>query len=87
MRTEVLECHNCGETAQHIHMGMMPLEFLTPDNNIGWFRAIYCTSCETLNPKGTTQEDLEWAEERFLHGLVEHGLMEEEEAKNILGIN
>lgn len=65
----------------------MPLEFINPGDNVGWFSAIYCTSCETLNPRGTTQEDLEWAEERFLHGLVEHGHLEEEKAKEILGID
>lgn len=87
MKTEVIKCRNCGTEASHILMGFMPLQMISSEEGNGWFNAVYCTSCESLRPRQTTLEELELAEERFLHGLVEHDMMKESEAREILGLN
>lgn len=91
MKRELRDCRNCSEgnsaATEHIVLGFVPRTLFEDDPFDVWVQATICDHCATLHFKEITEEQLKWAEERYVAALVDAGHMTEEGAEEILGIH
>lgn len=78
-------CKNCETTTKHEDFGLVPLALFNGDLGETWTRVTVCKLCGTIRPRETTEEELEHEEQRYVEYLQSIGVVDSDDADEVLG--
>lgn len=88
MKTVELHCKVDKKITVHEVLGIVPVKLLAPDDESELMvKATVCTDCGNIKQLDVTEEEMEYADKKYINCLLRHGLISEKEAKEVLDEN
>jgi hypothetical protein len=82
------DCSNCDEVVEFVRLGMIPLSAIEEtDDNLAWVNAQVCTECGGYDVIRIGESDIRRADERYVHTLIEEGVISRDRGRSILGLD
>lgn len=87
MRKTSKYCEPCDTEYEHAILGLVPLQAIKDERSNLWANVRVCTNCGAFTIVDVDESDVRRADKKYVHTLIEEGVISKEKGHEILGID